>query len=56
MLTKIAIYGFIIFWGALAIFAYKNIKKTLSKYRNIRDVEDVCNWKGTKRTDFNKWE
>ena len=36
---KIAIYTFIILYGALAYFALKNINKILKKYRKYKDVE-----------------
>ena len=56
MWLKLYFYSVIIIWGALAIFAYRNVKKTFKKYRNIKEVEDTYNWKGTKRLDFNKWD
>ncbi len=55
MLLKFLMYAFIILWSALAFTAYKNVKKAFKKYRNVKEVEDTSNWKGSKRTDFNKW-
>jgi hypothetical protein len=56
MWLKLYLYSCIILWGALALFAYRNVKKTLKKYNNIKEVEDNYNWQGTKRLDFNKWD
>ena len=38
-LLKIVFYVFIILWGALALFAYKNINRTFSKYRKISELD-----------------
>jgi hypothetical protein len=52
---KILIYTLIVLYGGIALFAFRLVKKTITKYRNIKDVEDASEWEATRRKDFNKW-
>lgn len=56
-LIKIVFYAFVVLWGALSIFAFKNIKKNFLKYRNLPsiDSEQYKKWFGLIRMDFNCW-
>ena len=58
-LIKLLLYPFIIFYGALAIFAYRNVCRTLKvtrKFKENKDLEIDPEWEGFVRTDFNKWD
>lgn len=53
---KILLYTLIILYGGIALFAFRLVKKTIAKYRNIKDVGPSSEWEATIRNDFNKWE
>lgn len=55
-LWKVVVYPTIVLIGALALFAYKNAKKIINKYRNVKQVEADSEWQSFIRTDFNKWD
>jgi hypothetical protein len=52
---KIMLYTLIILYGGIALFAFRIVKKTITKYRNIKEVEPSSEWEATIRKDFNKW-
>lgn len=56
MIERIFLYGMIILWGALSLFAVRNVTKIIKKYRNVRHVEPEEKWSATIRTDFNNWD
>lgn len=56
MIEKILLYGVIILWGALSLFAFRNVTKIIKKYRNVRHVEPDEKWSASIRTDFNHWD
>lgn len=56
---KLILYPFIIFYGALAVFAYRSVKKTLritKTFKENKDLEIKPEWEGFVRQDFNKWD
>ena len=55
LLLKLFLYPFIVLVGALGLFAFKNAKKTISKYRKLENREHDPSWDGFIRKDFNKW-
>lgn len=56
MIERLFLYGLIIIWGALSLFALKNVTKAIKKYRNVRQVEVNDKWNACIRTDYNKWD
>lgn len=56
MIEKLFLYGLIILWGALSLFAFRNVTKIIKKYRNIRQAEHDDKWSACIRTDFNHWD
>jgi len=57
LLMKLSLYGLIILWGGLALFAHKNARLTFSKYKKIIQIDPEIQekWSGIIRTDFNTW-
>ena len=55
-LIKYPLYLLVILWGGLALFAYRTAKKTIAKYRNIKDIEDLEKWRAFRRHDWNQWD
>ena len=55
-LLKLILYPTIVLYGALAIFAFKNVNKILKKYRDYKDVQVEPEWQGFIRKDFNQWD
>jgi len=54
-MLKIMLYTLIILYGGIALFAFRIVKKTITKYRKIKEVEPSSDWEATIRNDFNKW-
>lgn len=55
-LAKILLYALVILWGGLAVFAYRTVRQTIRKYRDIKPVEEQEKWKAFMRHDWNKWD
>ena len=58
-LIKLILYPFIVFYGALAIFAYRIVNKTIRNTRKFKENKDLQidpEWDGFVRKDFNKWD
>lgn len=53
---KMVLYPTIVFFGALALFAFRNAQKIFAKYRKVKEVEHDPEWDGFIRKDFNKWD
>jgi 1-acyl-sn-glycerol-3-phosphate acyltransferase len=56
MFFKLFLYGFAIFWGALALFAFRNMLQARKKYRQIREVEYSPEWSASIRVDYPFWD